>query len=227
LKSIIFIGITCVVHCSDGWDRTAQTVSLAQLILDPFYRTIHGFQVLIEKDWLGFGHKFDDRCGHIGALNDEAAKEVSPVFTQFLDCVHFIAEQKPLAFQFNERFLIEIHEHAYSCQFGTFIGNCEKDRKDLNVRKRTKSLWTFMDQRLDDYLNPFYEPTTFGVLTDIVTRAFMFRVWHALYNRFDAGILPRESNVDMVMASMEHVGVLESHIAALRNRLAELKNQPK
>ena len=38
-------GISCVVHCSDGWDRTAQTVSLAQLILDPFYRTILGFQV--------------------------------------------------------------------------------------------------------------------------------------------------------------------------------------
>lgn len=32
-------------------------------------------------------------------------------------------------FQFNERCLIEMHEHAYSCQFGTFIGNCEKDRK--------------------------------------------------------------------------------------------------
>ncbi|KAK6060561.1 hypothetical protein COOONC_01783, partial [Cooperia oncophora] len=133
LKSIIFIGITCVVHCSDGWDRTAQTVSLAQLILDPFYRTIHGFQAYFPSRLCFHGFYWCNhllcRCGHIGALNDEAAKEVSPVFTQFLDCVHFIAEQKPLAFQFNERFLIEIHEHAYSCQFGTFIGNCEKDRK--------------------------------------------------------------------------------------------------
>ncbi|XGW27822.1 hypothetical protein V3C99_007982 [Haemonchus contortus] len=218
-------GISCVVHCSDGWDRTSQTVSIAQLLLDPFYRTIHGFQVLIEKDWLGFGHKFDDRCAHIGALNDEAAKEVSPVFTQFLDCVHQIAEQRPKAFQFNDRFLIEIHEHAYSCQFGTFIGNCEKDRKDLNVIKRTKSLWTYMDQRQDDYLNPFYEPTTFGVLSELETRASEMHVWHSLYNRFDEGLLPRENITDMVMVSMEHVGVLESHIAALRNRIAELKTQ--
>ena len=29
-----------VVHCSDGWDRTTQLVALAELILDPYYRTI-------------------------------------------------------------------------------------------------------------------------------------------------------------------------------------------
>ena len=38
-------GISVLVHCSDGWDRTAQTCSLASLILDPYYRTISGFQV--------------------------------------------------------------------------------------------------------------------------------------------------------------------------------------
>uniref|UniRef100_A0A1I7XJE2 phosphatidylinositol-3,5-bisphosphate 3-phosphatase n=1 Tax=Heterorhabditis bacteriophora TaxID=37862 RepID=A0A1I7XJE2_HETBA len=219
------LGISCVVHCSDGWDRTSQTVAIAQLLLDPFYRTIHGFQVLIEKDWLGFGHKFDDRCAHIGALNDEAAKEVSPIFSQFLDCVFQITRQRPRAFQFNDRYLIDIHEHAYSCQFGTFIGNCDKDRKDLNLSKRTKSLWTFLDSRQDDYLNPFYEPTTFGLLTDLDTRASSFVVWHAVYNRFDNGLLPREMLADTVMASMEHVGVLESHVAALRMRIAELKKQ--
>lgn len=29
-----------LVHCSDGWDRTAQIVSTAKLLLDPYYRTI-------------------------------------------------------------------------------------------------------------------------------------------------------------------------------------------
>uniref|UniRef100_A0A8C4F8D7 phosphatidylinositol-3,5-bisphosphate 3-phosphatase n=1 Tax=Dicentrarchus labrax TaxID=13489 RepID=A0A8C4F8D7_DICLA len=47
-----------VVHCSDGWDRTAQLTSLAMLMLDSHYRTLRGFEVLVEKEWISFGHKF-------------------------------------------------------------------------------------------------------------------------------------------------------------------------
>lgn len=47
-----------LVHCSDGWDRTAQLTALSMLMLDPYYRTIKGFEILIEKEWVSFGHKF-------------------------------------------------------------------------------------------------------------------------------------------------------------------------
>ena len=36
-----------LVHCSDGWDRTAQTCALISLLIDPYYRTLHGFMVLL------------------------------------------------------------------------------------------------------------------------------------------------------------------------------------
>ena len=42
----IFDGLTYYILCSDGWDRTTQLVSLASLLLDPYYRTFTGFQVL-------------------------------------------------------------------------------------------------------------------------------------------------------------------------------------
>ena len=34
-----------LVHCSDGWDRTAQACSVASILLDPYYRTIKGLMV--------------------------------------------------------------------------------------------------------------------------------------------------------------------------------------
>ena len=60
-----------LVHCSDGWDRTAQLWSLAQIVLDPYYRTLEGIEVIIEKEWVSFGHCFESRWGH---LYDENTK---------------------------------------------------------------------------------------------------------------------------------------------------------
>lgn len=84
--------------------------------------------MLIEKEWLSFGHKFTERCGLIAGIDP---KEISPIFTQFIDCVWQLTQQFPMSFQFNERYLLTIHDHVFSCQFGTFIGCCEKDRIDL------------------------------------------------------------------------------------------------
>jgi hypothetical protein len=88
-----------LVHCSDGWDRTSQLSSLAQMCLDPYYRTLKGFHVLIEKEWLAYGHKFSDRCSH---NKQEPSEERSPVFTLFMDCVWQIMRQYPSIFEFNE-----------------------------------------------------------------------------------------------------------------------------
>lgn len=118
-----------MVHCSDGWDRTAQVSSTAQLILDPYYRTLRGFFVLIEKDWCGFGHKFYDRLGHGRNGLGEEAKETSPVFLQWLDVVSQMLFQFPHHFEFTETLLVFIADQLHSCQFGSFLGNSEKERK--------------------------------------------------------------------------------------------------
>jgi hypothetical protein len=80
--------ISCrvLVHCSDGWDRTAQIVSLAQLMIDPYFRTREGFAILIQKEWIGFGHRFFDRLGH-GVTQDQTQSktvEESPIFLQWM-----------------------------------------------------------------------------------------------------------------------------------------------
>jgi hypothetical protein len=63
-EKIRLLKSSVLVHCSDGWDRTAQMCLLTQLILDPHYRTLQGFCLLVEKEFCTFGFKFQDRCGH-------------------------------------------------------------------------------------------------------------------------------------------------------------------
>ncbi|GLD91992.1 hypothetical protein PINS_up000525 [Pythium insidiosum] len=146
-----------LVHCSDGWDRTAQLTSLAQLLLDPFYRTIEGFAVLVEKEWCSFGHKFRERLGH--GINGSSSSEVSPVFLQFIDCVWQLTRQFPTAFEFHERFLIVILDQLYAGRVGTFLYDSECERQQLEARHPTPSLWTYlhsMDREL--LVNPLYIP---------------------------------------------------------------------
>ncbi|EKM55086.1 uncharacterized protein PHACADRAFT_208612 [Phanerochaete carnosa HHB-10118-sp] len=215
-----------LIHCSDGWDRTAQLSALSQLCLDPFYRTVHGFQILIEKDWVSFGHKFLDRCGHLssekfflapsGDANASGAEaffasvqnkftsqkhlqETSPVFHQFLECVRQIQRQHPERFEFNERFLRQLHYHLYSCQFGTFLFNTERERRisenGITPMENTASVWDFFNSppEVDLNKNPDYDPSLddparrgpgvdMGVL---MPQAKNVRFWHELYGRTD------------------------------------------
>lgn len=37
-----------------------------------------------------------------------------------------------------------------------------------------------------------------------------------MYNRFDTGLLPRENTNDVTLSTLEHIGVLEAHLATLQ-----------
>lgn len=225
VKSVIFNKSNLLVHCSDGWDRTAQICSLIQICLDPYFRTMEGFMVLIEKDWLSFGHKFQERSGLLSSesvfhdnttglsrisnscadvnsssalfgkdgnemadldnlvnmtsstvLNSDIVNKVSehfkrkkklrndlkfssPIFQQFLDCVYQLLTQNPTLFEFNERFLRRLVYHVYSCQYGTFLFNSEKERIDSQVDKKTRSVWDYFRSRRAEFLNKEYVPS--------------------------------------------------------------------
>ncbi|KAG6622092.1 myotubularin-related protein 2-like isoform x3 [Phytophthora cinnamomi] len=115
---------TVVVHCSDGWDRTAQLCGLAQLLVDAHYRTRRGFLEVIEKEWVRAGHKFQDRVAPGKAEDDD--DQQAPIFLQFLDCVWQLIRIFPTYFEFNERMLEAMADAVFSGRYGTFLGNCER-----------------------------------------------------------------------------------------------------
>lgn len=171
--------------------------------------------ILIEKEWISMGHKFSQRCGHL----DGDAKEVSPVFTQFLDCIWQLMEQFPCAFEFNEIFLLEIHDHVFSCQFGNFLGNCQKDREALRVCEKTHSVWPFFVQRKPDFRNPLYKGfTMYGVLNPS-TVPYNIQFWCGMYNRFDKGLHPKQSMLESLLEIKKKRTMLEADMHKLEKKL--------
>lgn len=144
-------GTSCLVHCSDGWDRTAQLCSLSQLLLDPYSRTFDGFRMLVQKDWLSFGHKFYDRLGHVSHPDEE-----SPIFWQWLDCVHQVIVQFPTAFEYTPAYLAVVARFAYSGWCGEFTRNTERERAE--EPHTTISFWTLL-RPYRHLSNPRYTPT--------------------------------------------------------------------
>ena len=179
-----------VVHCSDGWDRTAQLTSLSMIMLDAYYRTLKGFEVLVEKEWISFGHKFGQRIGHGDDKYQDADR--SPVFLQFIDCVWQMTKQFPNAFEFNEHFLITVLDHLYSCLFGTFLNNSESQRVKDEVKSKTVSLWSFINSHLDDFLNPMYSHETAKDVLYPVASLRRIQLWTGYYCRWNPCLRAQE-----------------------------------
>ena len=277
-----------LIHCSDGWDRTGQLSALSQICLDPYYRTMEGFMVLVEKDWLSFGHMFRYRSGHLSSekwfqieneriggdanrsfsetsgagkalenaflsakgffnrdnssqsslVEPEAetpnhdldnmgtrkasttprrsaaeqettkVKDTSPVFHQFLDATYQLLYQYPTRFEFNERFLRRLLYHLYSCQFGTFLYNSEKERVEGKARDRTRSVWDYFLARRNQFLNPNYDPLVDdnkrGSERLIFPRTSEVRWWSEVFGRTDAEMNATRPSGTVIPAGREN-----------------------
>lgn len=217
-------GASVLVHGSEGMDSTLQVTSLAQIILEPKCRSIRGFEALVEKEWLQAGHPFQHRCAQSAYANSKQRWE-APTFLLFLDCVWQILRQFPCSFEFNERFLVTLFEHAYASQFGTFLGNNEFERNKLKLQQKTLSLWSWVNQpnELHKFTNPLYEANGLVIWPSVAPQSLL--LWEGVFLRWNRSSKYLEDAYEEMIHIIEYNKELQVRVNALRRQLAELETE--
>lgn len=214
-----------IVHDLTGRDFTSLIVSLVQILVDPYYRTLIGLQSLIQKDWVVKGHPFCQRLGLVQE-SDKAPKNwvfyqdehvlgtnESPVFILFLDCVHQLLSQFPSRFGFTEQFLLLLVDSIHMCMFETFLFNCELERKRF-VTDSLESLWDFIAIQIP--------PSTFKTL--FLNQ--LYNVEKSISPDVELSLINRTSSTEMLLNSPNDFITSESSVTSSpKSRKFKKKNK--
>ncbi|XP_017061620.1 myotubularin-related protein 10-B [Drosophila ficusphila] len=162
-------GVTCVLQESNGRDLCCVISSLTQILLDPHFRTIDGFQSLVQKEWVALEHPFQRRLGHVypalpaGGNAELQESEQSPVFLLFLDCVWQLLQQFTDEFEFTQTYLTTLWDACFMPIFDTFQFDTQAQRvkavRDLHLVLRPVWDWgeQFSDKDKMFFSNPLYQ----------------------------------------------------------------------
>lgn len=120
--------------------------------------------------------------------------------------------------QYNERLLWQLHDEVFACRFGTFLCNCDRERRQLALQQRTPSVWAMIAAKRDDFVNPLYTPRE-GVLP-ISSAPQHIALWRTLYLRQFPYLQSAESRDERVAQLAGRKAVLRGLQLQLARRLA-------
>merc|ERR1712130_1036965 len=131
--------------------------------------------------------------------------------------------QFPCLFEFNERYLLHLMDHVYSCQFGTFLMNNERERVQANLHEITVSVWDDIAQQRDTFLNPFYLPGMGVVYPSTAYEDLHF--WKGYFLRHCRAANPYQG-VTMDMRALQLTATIESLQAQLDSLRLQAAHPP-
>ncbi|XP_055345859.1 myotubularin-related protein 9-like isoform X2 [Paramacrobiotus metropolitanus] len=215
---------TVLVHGAEGMDLTLCITSLVQIILDSDTRTIRGFEALVEREWLQAGHPFGSRWER-SAFGQRRSKHEAPTFLLFLDCVRQLHNQYTSSFQFTPNFLKFLFENACASEYGTFLCNNSHKRHVMDLRKKTISLWSYVNHPkvLASFLNPVYEPNHGCLWPSIAPMSLI--LWRELYLHSFQDISAEIDDWNVAAAAKARDDELRDKVIRLRKEMLALERE--
>ncbi|KAI2809259.1 hypothetical protein BLOT_000406 [Blomia tropicalis] len=138
--------------------------SLVQLIVDPYRRTIEGFESLISKEWV-FLQGYKSRIAH--SKFRIIRQPDTTLFVLFLDVVHQLIIQNPHHFQFTSIYLILLMDLQFMTE---------------NYRRENSNQFELDKQHILHY-NPFYRNDKGVEQPRIIEQVSQMKFFYALYFR--------------------------------------------
>lgn len=117
--------------------------------------------------------------------------------------------------------LLLIADEIYSCRFGTFLMNCEQERREQKLDSKTVSIWSYIDANEQRYRNPFYNsgavkhifPSSSALLRQV-------RLWEALHMKYSVSACFTRLRVpDVSNLASVHADAIRIQSAAAQGRL--------
>ena len=132
--------------------------------------------------------------------------------------------QFPFDFEFNEKFLLTILQHLYSCLYATFLYNCDRDRTMyFPVYNFTESLWTYINCQKNLYTNVLYQPQMAQRVLYPVASIRKLELWTNYYMQWNPRMKPQEAEVERCTELEEIIKVLKKKCSQLEEELRKRK----
>ena len=160
-RTIILDKNPVAVMDATGADISCIVTALVQILIDPYYRTIHGLINLINKEWISSGYPFGFTLMSMNYTINEQSSVFRPTFVLFLDCIHNIISQYPLEFEYTDYFLIRILDHIFEGKCPVFMFKSIKSMTALytinQIDDMIKLFWNEVLSEQNSYFNPLYQ----------------------------------------------------------------------
>jgi hypothetical protein len=176
--------------------------------------------ILIEKEFLSFGHKFASRNG-LSQKENHNDDQRSPIFLQWIDIIHQLIFQFPEAFEFNMDLLLFIAFHYNSCLYGNFMYNCEYERIEKKAYSKTCSIWTDVLNNEKFFLNNNYNPQEF-IMPDY--SPYKIRFWEEFFFRWNSSIEKKYNYGKLFLSSLNNNNI-SFNISNGLNKINNLSNE--